>query len=215
MITSEPIVLADDLLLIQGSTRSIFRHPEQGEWLIKVIRPAYIERKYGAKAPWYKRKRRLGYFVGYEREFQEQLTVYLHYGAHPSCLQYIIGLQPTDQGLGQVVEAVRGRDGQYAPTLRTLIRQGRFDAPAELELERFFDWLLKSPIVISDLTLDNLVYRYNSSNGDHFCIIDGVGEPNLLPLKSFSQGLNRSSKQRWIEKVKRRIFAERAGRIQQ
>lgn len=215
MISSETIELADDLLLIQGSTRSIFRHPQRSEWLIKVIRPAYIERKYGAKAPWYKRKRRLGYFVGYEREFQEQLTVYLHYGAHPSCLQYIIGLQPTNQGLGQVVEAVRGRDGQFAPTLRTLIRQGRFDARAEQELEVFFDWLLKSPLVISDLTLDNLVYRYNSALNEHFCIIDGVGEPNLIPLKSFFQVLNCSSKKRWIEKVKRRILAERAGRIQQ
>lgn len=206
MISSEPIVLADELLLTQGTCRSIFRHPLRSDWLIKLLRPEYIERKFGAKAPWYKRLRRLGYFIGYEREFQEQLKAYLHYGAHPSCLQFIIGLQPIDCGLGQIVEAVYGRDGHYAPTIRTLIRQGRFDKQAELELERFFDWLLDSPIVISDLTLDNLVYRYTASMGEHFCIIDGIGEPNLIPLKSCLRWWNRRSKLRWIAKLTRKLL---------
>jgi hypothetical protein len=208
MISPQPIVLHDGLLLTQGSCRSIFRHPHQSEWLIKLLLPEYIERKYGAKAPWYKRRRRLGYFVAFEREFQEQLKTYLHFDAHSSSLQYIIGLQPTDRGLGQIVEAVRGRDGHYAPTLRTLIRQGRFDEQAERELQRFFEWLLDSPIVISDLTLDNLVYRYTASRNEHFCIIDGVGEPNLIPLKSLCTWWNRSSKLRWIAKVKRRVIIQ-------
>ena len=211
MISPEPIVLHDELLLTQGSCRSIFRHPHQSEWLIKLLRPEYIERKFGAKAPWYKRRRRLGYFVGYEREFQEQLVACLHYDSYPSCLYFIIGMQPTNRGLGQIVEAVRGRDGQYAPTLRTLVRQGRFDEQAEQQLQRFFDWLLESPIVISDLTLDNLVYRYTASMGEHFCIIDGVGEPNLIPLKSSFKWWNRLSKQRWIAKIRRRIIVQQAG----
>jgi len=210
MLSPEPIVLPDELLLTQGSCRSIFRHPHQSEWLIKLLRPEYIERKFGAKAPWYKRLRRLGYFVGYEREFQEQLVACLHYDPYPTCLYFIIGMQPTNRGLGQIVEAVRGRDGQYAATLRTLVRQGRFDEQAEQQLELFFEWLLESPIVISDLTLDNLVYRYTASMGEHFCIIDGIGEPNLIPLKSSFQWWNRLSKQRWIAKVKRRITVQQA-----
>jgi hypothetical protein len=211
MISPEPITLHDELLLVQGSCRSIYRHPHQSEWLIKLLRPEYIERKFGSKAPWYKRRRRLGYFVGYEREFQEQLKTYLHYGAHPSCLQYIIGLQPTNRGLGQIVEAVRGRDGQYAPTLRTMICQGCFNEQVEQHLQLFFDWLLESPLVISDLTLDNMVYRYTVSMGEHFCIIDGVGEPNLVPLKSSFEWWNRLSKQRWIAKIKRRVILQQAG----
>ena len=211
MISPEPLILHDQLLVVQGSCRSIYRHPHQSEWLIKLLRPEYIERKYGAKAPWYKRRRRLGYFIGYEREFQEQLAACLHYDSYPSCLYFIVGMQPTNRGLGQIVEAVRGRDGQYAPTLRTLIRQGRFDEEAEQQLQRFFEWLLASPIVISDMTLDNLVYRHSASMGEHFCIIDGVGEPNLIPLKSSFNWWNRLAKQRWIAKVKRRIIVQQAG----
>lgn len=205
MITSEPIVLHDDLLLIKGTTRSIFRHPDSSEWLIKLYLPEYIERKYGTKAPWYKRKRRLGYFVGLAREWQEQLAVYLHYGSHPSCMQFIVALQPTEYGLGQIVQAVRGKDGNYAPTLKTLLVQGRFDDQAERALQHFFDWLLAAPLVISDLTTDNLVYRCDPVLGEHFCIIDGVGDSNLIPLKSFFQWWNRRSKQRWIAKLTKRI----------
>jgi len=205
------MILDDDHLLAEGSSRVIYRHPDNCNWLIKVLKPEYIQRKSGAKAPWYKKLRPLGCFVGFERELREQLRIYLHYGYHPSCLYFIVGMQPTNLGLGQVVEVVCGRDGELAPTLRTLIRRKHYDSIAEQALERFFDWLLESPIVISDLTLDNLVYRYTASMGEHFCIIDGVGEPNLIPLKSSFKWWNSTSKQRWIEKIKRRIILQQAG----
>jgi len=211
MISSKTMILDDDHLLAEGSSRVIYRHPDNCNWLIKVLKPEYIQRKSGAKAPWYKKLRPLGCFVGFERELREQLRIYLHYGYHPSCLYFIVGMQPTNLGLGQVVEVVCGRDGELAPTLRTLIRRKHYDSIAEQALERFFDWLLESPIVISDLTLDNLVYRYTASMGEHFCIIDGVGEPNLIPLKSSFKWWNSTSKQRWIEKIKRRIILQQAG----
>lgn len=210
MISSKIIVLDDDLLLAEGSSRVIYRHPDNCTWLIKVLKPEYIERKSGAMAPWYKKLRPLGCFVGFERELREQLKMYLHYGYHPSCLYFIVGMQPTNLGLGQVVEVVCGDDGQLAPTLRTLIRRGHYDGVAEQALERFFDWLQASPITISDLTLDNLVYRHDGSTGDSFCLIDGAGDPNLIPLKSSFQWWNRLSKQRWIAKVEQRVIAQQA-----
>lgn len=208
MISSKPLVLDDDLLLAQGSSRVIFRHPDNCNWLVKVLKPEYIERKSGAKAPWYKKLRPLGCFVGFEREFREQLKAYLFYGYHPSQLYFIVGMQPTDRGLGQVVELVMSRDGSFAPTLRTLLKHGRFDGQAEKDLQKFFDWLLESPLVISDLTLDNIVYRYDEVKGESFCLIDGVGEPNLVPLKSCFKWWNRLSKERWIDKTKRRIVLQ-------
>jgi hypothetical protein len=67
---------------------------------------------------------------------------------------------------------------------------------------------LESPLVISDLTLDNIVYRYDEVKGESFCLIDGVGEPNLVPLKSCFKWWNRLSKERWIDKVKQRIVVQ-------
>jgi hypothetical protein len=211
MISSKTMVLDDDLLLAEGSSRVIYRHPNNCNWLIKVLKPEYIERKSGVKASWYKKLRPLGCFVGFERELREQLRIYLYYGYHPSCLYFIVGMQPTNLGLGQVVEVVCGRDGQLAPTLRTLIRRGHYDSLAEQALERFFDWLLESPITISDLTLDNLVYSYDESKGDFFCLIDGAGDPNLMPLKSILSYWNRLSKEKWVEKIYERILVQMKG----
>lgn len=211
MISSVPLILHDELLLAQGSSRVIYRHPINNNWLIKVLKPEYIERKSGAKAPWYKKLRPLGCFVGFERELREQLRMYLHYGYHPGCLYFIVGMQPTNLGLGQVVEIVCGRDGRIAPTLRTLIKRGHYDSFAEQALDRFFGWLLESPITISDLTLDNLVYGYDESKGDLFCLIDGAGDPNLIPLKSILSSWNRFSKKKWIEKMYKRILKQLKG----
>jgi len=211
MISSKIMVLDDNLLLAEGSSRVIYRHPDNRNWLIKVLKPEYIERKSGARAPWYKKLRPLGCFVGFERELQEQLKLYLHYGYHPSCLYFIVGMQPTNLGLGQVVEVVSGGDGQLAPTLRTLIRRGHYDSFAEQALGQFFDWLLQSPITISDLTLDNLVYRYDESKGNFFCLIDGAGDPNLMPYKSILSWCNRFSKKKWIKKMYKRILIQMKG----
>ncbi len=200
-----PLQLTDELLLTQGAARFVYRHPYDADRLIKIFRPEYIARKFGAQAPWYKRSRRTGYLVAYQREWQEQYAVFIAEGQHPPYLQNIIGTEPTNLGLGQIVEAVRGRDGGYAPTLRTLIESGRFDATAELALQQFFVWLQASPIVISELNVFNLLYRYDDTLGDHFCIIDGVGDPNLIPVKSWSDRLNRRGKRRWIAKLQQRV----------
>lgn len=201
----KPLQLHDELLLTQGAARFVYRHPHNAGLLIKIFRPEYIARKFGAQAPWYKRSRRSGYLIAYQREWQEQYTAYLADGAHPPYLQNIIGTEPTNLGLGQVVEAVRGRDGAYAPTLRTLIESGRFDAVAQQALVQFFAWLMASPIVISELNTVNLLYRHDDTLGDHFCIIDGVGDPNLIPVKTWSAYLNQRSKRRWIAKLQQRV----------
>lgn len=197
--------LRDDLLLAQGAARKVYRHPEQANQLVKVFRDEYIARKFGAQAPWYKRSRRLGYLIAYQREWNEQYTAYLQAGAHPPYLQTIIGTMPTNLGLGQVVEAVRGRDGAYALTLFKLVEQERFDGDAKQALARFFDWLLSSPIVISELNTFNLLYRYDDQLGDHFCIIDGVGDTNFIPIKSWFKVLNQRNKRRWIAKMWRSL----------
>ena len=199
------LLLNESLLLTQGAARFVYRHPEHPDQLVKIFRPDYIARKFGARAPWYKRSRRLGYLVAYQREWQEQYAAYLQEGQPPVYLQNILGTQMTNLGLGQVVEAVRGRDGDYAPTLRKLVEQGRFDTAAERALQQFFDWLMQSTIVVSELNTVNLLYRYDGSGVEHFCIIDGVGDPNFFPIKSWSQHLNQRGKRRWIAKIWQRV----------
>jgi hypothetical protein len=104
-----------------------------------------------------------------------------------------------------VSRAVRDRDGILAPTLRKLLEAGRFDDKARRHLDEFFDWLLRSVVIIGDLNAGNLVYGYDPANGDHFVVIDGIGDKNIIPLSSMSLRLNRMSKERRIRRINEEI----------
>ncbi len=201
----ETLLLNDGLLLAQGAARRVYRHPVNGQYLVKVFRQEYVDRKFGALAPWYKRSRRLGYLLAYQREWNEQYAAYLSHGGHPPYLQLIIGTVHTNFGLGQIVEAVRGQDGHFASTLYDLLQNGRFDDSAKRHLSEFFEWLLASPVVISELNTVNLLYRFDESLGNHFCIIDGIGDTNFIPIKSWFSVINRRNKNKWMAKMWHRL----------
>jgi hypothetical protein len=55
------------------------------------------------------------------------------------------------------------------------------------------------------------VYRHDPVKGEHFCIVDGVGDSNLIQLKACFLWWNRLSKQRWIAKLTERIDKLSAG----
>jgi hypothetical protein len=120
-------------------------------------------------------------------------------------VQTIIGFVETDLGMGVMSRAVRGREGGLAPSLWLLAAQGRITGAVKRDLDVFFNWLLNSPVVIGDLNAGNLVYGYDPEHGDHFVIIDGLGDKNLIPLNSISDRLNRWSKTRRIRRIKAEV----------
>jgi hypothetical protein len=191
------ILLKEAEVVASGSTRNVYRHPDDPSLLIKVIRPAAIEERFGRGAPWYKSKgRRYGHLIAYLREVREQIAVNAIGGEHPSYLQKIVGIVETDMGMGFAVEAVRGRDGNYAPTVTELIRRGQLDRPARTKLDQFLDELVASPVIVADLNTSNVVLGHRPDLGDHFVLIDGIGFKNVIPLERMSTLLNRWGKAR-------------------
>ena len=174
--------------------------------MIKVLRPE--------RAEWYaiqrfgllQKRRRYRGLSGFLQEIREQFAVHAAEGRPSPHLQNIVGLVDTDRGFGVVIEALRGRDGGYAPTLASLVKEGRFDAAARRDLDIFFEWLLRSPLVVTDLTWGNLLYAH-AEGADRFVLIDGVGESAALPLRSLFDAINRRSKRGRI----RALLAKIAG----
>lgn len=189
------LALKDAEVVAAGSTRNVYRHPDDPALLVKVIRPAAIEQKFGSGAPWYKFKhRRYRHLIAYLREIREQIAMHAIGGAHPPFLQKIVGFVETDLGMGFAVEAVRGRDGNFAPTLAELIRRGQYDPRTREKLDRFLDELLASPVIVADLNPSNVVLGYTPERGEHFVMIDGIGFKNVIPLERMSAYVNRWGK---------------------
>lgn len=201
------IILKNTEPVAEGRQRYVFNHPGDPDLLIKVIRPDAISRAWGE---WYKCRRSSRQYLSYMREIGEYVTSHARDGANPSFAQQIVGFAETDMGLGLVLRAVRGKNGELAPSLRSMLANDTFDPAAREALELFFHDLLASHIIAADLHSGNLVYAYDQERGHHFVMIDGLGQHNLIPIKRFSSALNRRGNKRRIEKLRQQIT--KAGR---
>ena len=191
--------------LAQGASRLVFEHPDDPDLLVKVIRPEVVDDRFGKNTKWSKKCRRFGKYRSYIREIQEYLAVRELCGDDDPFLQRIVGFARTDLGLGLVLEAVKWVDGSLAPSLRNLIHTGRFDSKAHAALEIFFNGLLRSPVIISDINMGNIVYSFTENSGCRFVLIDGIGNNGLIPFKSISKTINRRSKLGRFKRLRVRI----------
>ena len=191
--------------LTQGRSRIVFRHPEDPDLIVKVVRPEVVDDRFGNNTKWYKKRRRFGKFISYIREIQEFIAVHESEDKAPHFLQRIVGFSQTDLGLGLVIEAVTDDDGNLAPSLTALIKTGRFDRQAEEALRTTLNHLLHSNVIISDLNPGNLVYTHSQEHGHYFVLIDGLGNNSLIPSKIISRRLNERSKQGRFERLYKRI----------
>ena len=199
-----------------GRQRYVFVHPDDPSLIVKVVTEGYVERRSNKGGRpykrWYKDYIRSRHHQVFLREIKEHLALRAAESVLPRYVQEIVGFAETDVGMGVVSRAVRDRNGNLAPTLRTLLEEGRFDDTARHHLDEFFDWLMHSVMVVGDLNAGNLVYGFDPAFGDHFVVIDGIGDKNIIPLSSMSARLNRLSKRRRIQRINQEIgrFAQAA-----
>ena len=197
--------LKDQEPLAQGQVRSVYKHPDNPSYLIKIITPDHIEKNYGKGAKWYKRRRRYGRFKTFLREISEFIAINAEDSPALTLIPNILGFAKTDLGLGLVVEGIFDKEGNIAPTLFKLIHNHKFDDEAKKKLESFKEKVLQSNIIISDLHLRNIVYGYTPEQGYQFTMIDGTGINTLIPVKALSPRINRRSKLQWFERLDRGI----------
>ena len=192
-----------------GRQRYVFVHPDDPGLIVKVVTEGYVARRSDKGGRpykrWYKNYIRSRHHQVFLREIKEHLALRAEKRTLPRYVQEIVGFAESDVGMGVVSRAVRDRNGNLAPTLRTLLEEDHFDDSARRHLDEFFDWLLKSSVVIGDLNAGNLVYGNDSGSGDHFVVIDGIGDKNIIPLSSMSMRLNRMSKKRRIRRINQEI----------
>ncbi|CAD7054483.1 hypothetical protein REJC140_02170 [Pseudorhizobium endolithicum] len=200
------IHLKDTAPVAAGNNAAVYRHPQDRSVLVKVVRPEAMER-YKARWDFLRgRRRRFFHLKNFMRVFEEQVAMYAVEGHASAHLEEVIGLVGTDMGPGLVVRCETYR-GEIAPTLANLVASRRFDRRMLSLLDDFFTWLEQSPIVASDLSFRNLVLSDRLDNEPRIVLIDGYGENAAIPLKSWSQSLNRYDKRRKADKLRARLRA--------
>jgi hypothetical protein len=188
--------------IASGNNRDVFRHPDDSELLIKTIKPEVIEKREGDQSSWTKsRFRRYRFYTNYLRECQEHVVARLDDGGIPPFMQQVCGFIDTDRGLGLVTRAERDASGDYAKTLQHLINENCYDEQIKQALHRFIEQFLASRVIVTDLSIKNLVYSFRDPLQPHFVLIDGYGEKNLIPFNSLSAWCHLRSKRKRVARL--------------
>ena len=184
----------------RGVECSVYEHPADSRLLIKVAQPV------GDRDPLFRRLHtRFGKFRPLLNELEEFLALQIRAPGDLDLIERIIGVAETDRGPGLVVEALRDRAGQLAPTLRALATGGLTDGMRR-ELDGFIARLLASDIVVHDTKASNIVYAHDAtSDSGRFVLVDGIGNRPDIPLDSFSRRLSRYNKARRIERLRAEV----------
>ncbi len=196
------INLTPEKPIASGNNRDVFRHPDDPELLIKTIKPEVIEKREGEQSSWTKSLfRRYRFYTNYLRECQEHVAARLDEGGTPAFMQQVCGFIDTDRGLGLVTRAERDASGGYAKTLQNLINENHYNDSAKQALQRFIQEFFASRVIVTDLSIKNLVYSYRDPHQPHFVLIDGYGEKNLIPFNSLSAWCHMRSKKKRVARL--------------
>jgi len=200
------IILKDQTPIAQGSTQTIYPHPDHPERLIKVRKLEKLQRKYNRKIGGrLGYKRRHGLYVTWMRELEHYFSITLRLGRHPIFLQQYYGVVDTDLGLGLVVGKEVDRDGNVAPTLQDLAKRGAFTREVQQKLQDLLKLINELRISTTDVNMNNIVYSWSEDAGDHLVMIEGIGVNTFIPLARFSNYLNIRSNNRHFERTYRSL----------
>ena len=190
-----------------GQLRKIFQHPDDPDLLVKVVRADAITARWGGAKRWYKRIPRALHYTGYVRELKEYIAIQARSpGANPPIAR-MVGIVPTDLGLGLVSEKVRDDHGAPGPTLAKLYEQHHGYAPwIEDALKVFVRDLQACNVIVGDLHAWNLVYGSDARGGPRLVLVDGFGEKNIIPANSISRAFNRWNNGRLYRRMRQQLI---------
>ena len=200
------IELSSSTPLAIGQLRKIYQHPSDADLLVKVLRPEAVRARWGGARRWYKRIPRALHYTGFVRELKEYIAIQARTPDANPPIARIVGIVPTDLGLGLVSEKVRGDDGAPGPTLAKIYEQNGGYAPwLEDALAVFLRDLQAANVIIGDLHAWNIVYGSDSRGGPRLVLVDGFGEKNIVPRNSMSRLLNQYNNRRLYWRMRKQL----------
>lgn len=194
-----PLNLNDEIPVAIGGDRHIFQHPHAPSLLVKVMdmqaRAVYLEARPFKR--WYKQYQRESAYRVYLNEFTEYVTTTTRpSGVWQVPMARIVGVAQTTLGLGLLVEKITDGQGNIAPTVADLARQGKMDADLSAQLDEFVEDLADAHVVLHDLSASNIACGQNADGKSGLFLIDGFGVLPLVPVYAWSKRLNRKRIQR-------------------
>jgi hypothetical protein len=171
--------------LVSGAYRDVYQHPSDGDLLVKVIKPLYVDR-HAMRAKWYDAWLGVGHYKSLLREIEKYLILRRR-GQHDlPFIQHFSGIAETDLGLGMVVRKVKDRDGALAPTIAGVVRAQGLSPDLIARIGALRDDVIRHHVVFGDISANNIVEAADAEHAHRLVIIDGLSDRLWLPVNSLS-----------------------------
>lgn len=194
-----------------GSLKRVYTHPDMPDVVLKIVDPDRTSGDARLKGEsLVKRTNPLGVYRGFRRELTQYLILSRRWNEDergPPPIAVPCGLVSTTAGLALVTEKIAGDGDELAPTLEKLFEKGAVSIKHLIAFDRLFKDCMDMHVVLSDMHMRQFLYSENRSGRPEFVVIDGIGEKNMIPLRSLSPYLNRRRLQRARDSIFEAIFA--------
>ncbi|WP_425038966.1 YrbL family protein [Primorskyibacter sp. S187A] len=176
--------------IARGSERLVFTLEQHPDLLLKILKPKHLRRLQGAQEQswrgWFRIRQTYGL---YRREQKAWTDAMMRASVRriPPPVAGIADFVLTPNGLAQLVEHIRAKDGHTAPTLHALLEQGPLTREQMEALNAFVAALYDWHIPAYDLGPKNIVWQDSQAR---FVLVDGFGDRAAVPLVTWFKKLN-------------------------
>ncbi|MEM9899424.1 MAG: YrbL family protein [Pseudomonadota bacterium] len=195
------IHLTDDAKVDEGGERVVFVHPDDPKRLIKVIKPRQKEEFYrwtfGHLSQRFFPSARLRPTIKQYHEYQRLLLLREYDPNFQLPISHLYGFVKTNLGLGCITERVTDPTGDNAPTLATLVLEGRLSQNNLNDFNAYIASLYEIGVCVGDVGSTNFVYGFRhigkkgDTSGPSWVLIDGFGDRFAIPIRTISQTARR------------------------
>lgn len=190
-----------------GGNRLCFVHPEHPNRCIKVRRPDFSLQQLRRSKGFPKSLRPLSSFDDNAEEFRTIRGFEQTYGKEMYehiCRYY--GFEDTDLGKGLTSELVRDSNGKISYSLKQYIIENGLTPSVDNAIKLLSKFWLKHTIPSRALLPHNIVVqRGNQNEVVRLVVIDGLGDPNLIPQQWLPKALRRKKTAKKLADLRQRL----------
>jgi hypothetical protein len=194
LVPHGPLLLRGQEPAITGTHRALYELPDVPALIVKIMldQRANTPRNFVKHLKYTYRDRIFpaGRYRFLYREYKTYIDLKLSQGRRGGLppVADLHGFVETDLGMGMLAEKVASRSGRLGRSIEGLLHDGRLDRHLDTLTDfaqQLFDWKVR----VNDLNPRNVVLGYRGGE-DRFVIVDGLGDSNIVPLRSWSTRLN-------------------------
>ncbi|MEP3297228.1 MAG: YrbL family protein [Pseudoruegeria sp.] len=189
----EPMKLGDSKPLARGTYRSIYSVPGRDDVMIKVMHPPELNPAKPIRN-WIKARSRTQMFRFLFREYDYYLRLKIQQEElqEPLPITNLMALIQTDKGLGMVVEKIGPKGDGIGKTVEKLQSSGNFTDYHVALINELIQQIMLWDMQVNDMNPGNIVLD-EKGDTDRFVLVDGFGDSNFIPIKSFLKSANSRS----------------------